>query len=212
MSAPTRKPPLSGRRPPTRPVRRRSRFIGPSARPIESAQVLNARATLSSFVEEQAHRAAAEIGFGWRPDSGAPDRYPDLLAAYDRSRSTGAALPVSDLFCDDTVYLDPKTNMAFRFWHDTSHVRLGPSFDLVDELELANWHLVELERHAGQPKGSVAWRLLHADLVGQIYVMALVRRFPLNQGAFVRDCAARGFDQGVLAECRLTADSSTAVP
>lgn len=174
-------------------------------------QLLNARAKLSSFVEDRADRTASEAGFTWRPESNAPDRYLDLLAAYDRSRSTGEALPVSDLFCDDTVYLDPKTNMAFRFWHDTSHVRLGLSFDLVDELELASWHLAELERY-GQPKGSVAWQLLHADVVGQIYVMALIGRFPLNQGAFVRDCVVRGFDTGVLAECRLTAESPSAIP
>ncbi len=165
---------------------------------------------LSSFFEDRAGRTAAEAGFSWRPESSAPDRYPDLLAAYDRSRSTGESLPVSDLFCDDTVYLDPKTNMAFRFWHDISHVRLGLSFDLVDELELANWHLAELERHTGQPKDGLAWRLLHADLVGQIYVMSLIGRFPHRQGAFVTDCAVRGFDIGVLAECRRKSDERAA--
>lgn len=211
MSAPTRRPPLSGRRPPTRPVRRRSRFAQPARRSSQPEQLFDARATLSSFVEERAHRTATENGFTWRPDSHGPDHYPDLLAAYRRSRSTGEPLPVSDQFCDDTVYLDPKTNMAFRYWHDVSHVRLGLSFDLVDELELANWHLAELERHTGQPPDSMAWHLLHADLVGQIYVMALVGRFPLNQGAFVIDCAVRGFDVGVLAECRQRADDQRAI-
>ncbi|WP_041369336.1 hypothetical protein [Nakamurella multipartita] len=187
------------------------RFIQSSARPADSSQLLTARATLSSFVEERAHRAATENGFAWRPDSGAPDGYPELLAAYTLSRSTGEPLPVSDQFCDDTVYLDPKTNMAFRYWHDVSHVRLGLSFDLVDELELANWHLAELEQHTGQPRDSMAWHLLHADLVGQIYVMALVGRFPLNQGSFAKDCAVRGFDVGVLAECRQRLDDQRGI-
>ena len=94
--------------------------------------------------------------------------------------------------------------LAFRFWHDVNHVRRGLSFDLVDELELANWHLAELTGTGFGPE-TTAWQLLHADLVGQIYVMALVRRFPLDQGSFWADCVRRGFDEAVLTECGLVA-------
>lgn len=197
-------------RPPQRPNRATKRAQR-RARPLPvpdghftelDTAIRQARQTLSFVVEAEAGRTAAEIGFGWAPDSAAPDRDDVLRAAYEHSAGTGEALPVSDLFCESTIYTDPKTNMAFRFWHDVSHVRQGLSFGLVDELELAIWHLHQLEQHGHGP-GTVTWDLLRADLIGQIYVMGLVQRFPLVQDRFVLDCVRRGLDAGVLAECRL---------
>jgi len=186
-----------------RRAHRRLRSADPAQSAVSAHELLQARQTLSFFVEHEAGQAAAEVGFGWVSDEVAPDRYDVLLAAFERCRASGEPLTVSSLFCDSTVYTDPKTNMAFRFWHDVSHVRLGLSFDLVDELELALWHLSELTARGFGPE-SVVWNLLHADIVGQIYVMAMVHRFPVEQGSFVIDCLQRGFNSGVLTECRLT--------
>lgn len=183
-----------------------SRFDRPVTR---EHRLVEARAILSGFVEAVAATTADEVGFSWRPDGHAPDRYDALLAAYERSIRTGESMPVSDQFCDSTVYTDPKVNMAFRFWHDVSHVRRGLSFELVDELELAEWHLSELER-AGQSAWSLPYRLLRADLVGQVYVMALVHRFPIDQHMFVIDCIEHGLDAGILRECRRSAGPSAA--
>ena len=99
------------------------------------------------------------------------------------------------------IYRHPSVNGALRFWHDVNHVLRDLSFDLVDELELALWHLGELEA-AGHERGSLAWRLLHADLTGQAYVQAFAKRFPLNQRQFVTGCVTAGFDHGLLAELR----------
>lgn len=208
VSSGTRRPPNQPRSggPGQRRWRRRGAVISLSPVVRSASDITTARQQLTRFVEDQAQHTADEVGFGWRPDSDAPDRYDVLIAAYQHSTENGDNLPVSDLYCESTIYTSPAANMAFRFWHDVNHVRRGLSFELVDELELANWHLAELTGTGLGPE-TTAWQLLHADLVGQISVMALVRRFPLDQGSFSIDCVRRGFDEAVLTECRLLASA-----
>lgn len=191
-----RPPQRSDQRGPHRATRATGRTL-----PHTPSEVVEARACLTAFVERQADETAIGVGFGWRPDSSAPNTYGALQQAFDRSMARDEDLPISDLYCDSTVYLDPQANICFRFWHDVTHVRRGLSFDLDDELELALWHLSELER-AGHGPTTLPWRLLHADLVGQVHVMALCGRFPLDQWRFVLNCLEMGFDAGVLAEFR----------
>jgi hypothetical protein len=161
--------------------------------------LLPARERLGQFVRQQATQASADLGFGWVGTPDAPSTYPALQAAFTQSRLTGAPLPVSNLYCDDTIFLDPEDNMSFRFWHDTSHCRLGLTFSLPDEWRLTLRHLVQLER-AGYGPGSDEYRLLRLDLLGQIILLGIARRFPHSQGHFTRTCAALGLDAGVLAE------------
>ena len=165
-----------------------------------------ARARLTEFVLQQAADTAASIGFGWQATADAPDRFDKLQATYRRSQMTGESLLVSDEHSDSVVFTDSAVNYAMRFWHDVNHVRRRLSFQLVDELELALWHL-SVAADAGFPESSLEWQLLHADLVGQIYVMSLNRRFPLDQLRFAEGCIVGGFDHGVLVESRRTAGS-----
>jgi len=166
-----------------------------------------ARVTISQFVVEQAEKTRAEVGFSYEPRAGAPSTYPVLQAAFAHSVATGEPLPVSDEHSESVVYADPEVNFAMRFWHDVNHVRRNLTFDLVDELELAQWHLSVLEAESFGPQ-TVVWQLLHTDLIGAIYVMSLTRRFPLDQLRFAEDCLAAGFDAGVLAELRRDSDGA----
>lgn len=162
---------------------------------------IGARITLSRFVREQAEHAASELGFHWVGVAEAPSTYPQLRAAFAHSKATAEPLPISNLFCDDTVFMEPSDNVAFRFWHDTAHCRLGLSFSLPDEWELALWHLEQLEQ-VGLGAETREYQLLRLDLLGQILLMGLAGRFPFNQGEFTRTCAQLGLDAGVLAELR----------
>jgi hypothetical protein len=157
--------------------------------------------SLSSFIDQAARRTADEIGFGYVLTRDAPSTYPALVAAFKRSVATGAPLPISSQNSGDVIYRRPSVNGSLRFWHDVRHVQLHLTFDLVDELELSLWHLRELEA-AGYPRGSLVWRLLHADLTGQTYVQAFAQRFPLDQRRFVTGCVTAGFDYGLLDELR----------
>lgn len=160
----------------------------------------DARASLSLFVEHRAHRVTEEVGFGWVGVPVAPATFPQLRFAFRRSQSSGEPLPVSNLFCDRTVFDTPAVNIAFRFWHDTAHCRLGYSFELPDEWELAMWHLDELQR--GFPPESDEHQLLRLDLLGQIILLGVAGRFPFDQRDFTTTCGVFGLDAGILTELR----------
>mgnify|MGYP000855250006 FL=1 len=162
---------------------------------------LGARVNLSRFVRQQADQTIEEIGFGWIGTPEAPTTYPQLRAAFSYSTKTGEPLPVSNQYCDDTVFIEPSDNVAFRFWHDVSHCRLGLSFALPDEWELTLWHLDKLVA-GGYPPTSQEYQLLRLDLLGQIILLGIAGRFPFNQGEFTRTCHKLGLDVGVLSELR----------
>lgn len=163
--------------------------------------LLDAADALSAFIEQSAARTAEQVGFGYVLVADAPNTFPTLSAAYAHSVATGEPLPISSENSDDVIYTPASVNGALRFWHDVNHVRRGLDFGLIDELELSLWHLGELEK-AGHARGSLVWRLLHADLTGQAYVQAFASRFPFDQRRFVSGCVTAGFDHGLLTELR----------
>jgi hypothetical protein len=160
-----------------------------------------ARTTVSAFVVEHADKTRAEVGFDSVAQADAPRTFPDLSRAFAHSVETLEPLPISSEHSESVVYADAEVNFAMRFWHDVQHVRLGLTFELIDELELALWHLGVLEGEGFGPD-TLVWKLLHADLVGSVYVMSLSRRFPLDQLRFAQGCVSGGFNQGVLNEVR----------
>lgn len=166
-----------------------------------SGEIELSRQILTDFAIEQADRTVREVGFIWKPTAEAPSRFVDLERAFMRSQATGDPLPISSENNESLIYTTPAANTAFRFWHDVNHVQRRATFDLVDELELALWHLSVLEAEGFTP-ASVPWKMLHADLIGQAQLMALTRRFPLDQQRFVSSCLVDGFEQGLIDEAR----------
>lgn len=158
----------------------------PAPAPLSPATSFDAAcANLRRFVLIEAGAAAQMMGFGWRGDPDAPADYRSLLHAYARSRMTGAPLPVSDEHADTTVYGDAEGNLAFRFWHDVTHLRLGRGFDLDGEIEVARAHLDVLAA-AGFPAGTLEFEMLHADTLGQTLCGAATGDFPTDQICFAR--------------------------
>lgn len=168
---------------------------------IAPGNLAHARRLLSAFITTHADATAQRLGFGWTAGPSAPSTYQQLRGAVAHCQATGEPLLVSSEHSDSVIYTRPEVNHAFRFWHDVSHVRRGLSFELPDELELALWHLDVLRRGGAEP-ASLQYRLLEADLVGQLLLMGLAKRFPYDQEDFVLDCAERGLDYGLLAEIR----------
>lgn len=164
-----------------------------------------ARQVLTDFVVEQADRTARTVGFSWKPTADAPSRFPELRAAFEVSDRTGDPLPISSENNESLIYLTAAANVAFRFWHDVNHVSQNLTFELVDELELGLWHLSVLEAE-GFSANSMPWRMLHADLIGQAQLMALTRRFPLDQQRFVNSCLVDGFEHGLIREVRRSSE------
>lgn len=175
--------------------------IHPDLRDQLGDDLLDAADTLSAFILSAAAQTTEQLGFGYVLVSDAPSTFPTLNAAYAESLATGTPLPISSENSDDVIYTSARVNGALRFWHDVNHIRRRLDFGLVDELELSLWHLSELEK-AGHPRGSLVWRLLHADLTGQAYVQAFAHQFACDQHRFVTGCVAAGFDHGLLAELK----------
>jgi hypothetical protein len=158
----------------------------PAPHPLTPATTFDgARTNLRRFVQIAAGASAQIVGFGWRGDPDAPTDYRSLLHAYARSQFTGAPLPVSDEHMERTIYVDDFGNLAFRFWHDITHLRLGHGFDLDGEFEVSRAHLDVLAA-AGFPPGTLEHELLHADTLGQTLCGAATGRFPVDQICFAR--------------------------
>lgn len=172
-----------------------------------ASDLMVARAELSEFVRFKAIETEESVGFGFTGCPDAPSEYQQLRGAYADSVAIKTPLPIYSEHCDTSIYLAPKDNMCLRFWHDVHHVKLGLSFNLDDELELATWHCLQLERAGFDPAGT-AWRLFRADLVGQLYLMAIHKRFPHNQRRFAETCLVHGFDVGILDEIRFIPDTT----
>lgn len=173
---------------------------------ISTEDIAQARHNLTAWVMDTATDLARSEGFAWTPRAGAPSTYPDLCAAYARSKRSGGSLPVSSENSAAVILTSPDANFAWRFVHDCAHVRLGLSFSLTDEWELALWHLSELER-AGFATDSVEYAFLRADTLGQVTINAVARRFPGDQERFDLECQRYGFDYGILREIRREASS-----
>ena len=156
-------------------------------------------AELSEFVMHTAATTRGLVGFDYIARPTAPSRYDELQRAVERSLHTGQPLPVSSEHCESVIYSQPLVNVALRYWHDVSHVLRGLDFTPPQELRLAELHLGVLAG-AGYGPETVVWRLLHADLVGQVYLSAVGGRFPLDQALFVRRALDEGLEAAVLAE------------
>jgi len=171
-----------------------------------------ARVRLTQFIIDKAKETEERVGFGFTPVQNAPSTYSQLRAAFARSQATGEPLPVSDQFCGSTTFLTPRHNVLFRFWHDVSHVERGLSFVHSDELELALWHLCELEAYR-YDKDTLTYRLFEADTVGALMVKAISGRFAWNQLEFAMGCAEHGLTAGVQLELgRVPSLPTTSLP
>ncbi|KXP06891.1 hypothetical protein [Tsukamurella tyrosinosolvens] len=93
--------------------------------------------------------------------------------------------------------------MTFRFAHDVSHVLKGLSFSGEDELELAAWHLEDLAS-VGFGPDSLEYALFEADLVGNVLLVSLAKRFAFNQLEFVLGIVEHGLPAGLKAEIQRT--------
>lgn len=162
-------------------------------------ELLQARIELTEFVILMADQTAARLGFGWvsRPD--APNTWRDLKAAWTRSLATGEPLPVSDDACDNVILASPEANVAYRFWHDVTHLERDRNFTNQHELDMAVYHLWEAERH-GLERGSLPWRLLHADAVGNVLHWAVRREYLIDQRTFILNYLQYGVETALLAE------------
>lgn len=166
---------------------------------FSDGELLQARIELTEFVTLMADQAAARLGFGWvaRPD--APNTWRALTAAWQHSLDSGEPLPVFDGGSDTVILTSAEANWAYRFWHDVTHLERQRNFSSPHELDMAVFHLWEAERH-GLERGSLPWRLLHADAVGNVLHWAVRREYLIDQRTFILNYLQFDVETAVLAE------------
>jgi hypothetical protein len=171
-------------------------FVNPPTADRGNAEFHRASAYLSRFVRAQAAATSQLVGFGWVPSPTAPADFPSLQRAYWKSCLSGRPLSVSDQHCEGTIYAGRDANLAFRFWHDLTHVALEAGFDLDGELAVASAQLDVLQA-AGRGPASLEYVMLHHDTIGQTICSAVAGDFPEEQACFVRRCITESLGQTV---------------
>lgn len=159
-------------------------------------------AELERFVLGLATYAGQLEGFGWVGDPDAPSDYDTLCRAYAHSQATGSPLPVSNRHDERTIYPTSDGNMAFRFWHDVTHVKLGCDFGLEGETRVAMAQLDILRGFGFDPR-SPEYRLLFADTFGQTVYNLVVENFPDDQQGFVRTALVTSLADAIRQALRL---------
>ena len=173
----------------------------------ETREVKQGQANLSIWIRDLAKETAAELGVRWRGARIAPQTLEAVIAEFRAAMLTGLPVRVSNRFCVQTIYQEPHDNMAFRFVHDSRHYFLRAGFETEPELLVASCHLARLRR-AGYPPGSIEYRLLEADTIGQALFVARTGHFVSNQRRFALRCLTSTFDEAITDEVAAEAVSS----
>jgi len=172
----------------------------------ETRKIEQAQANLSIWIRDLAEETTAELGVRWRGARIAPQTLEAVVEEFRAAMLTGLPVRVSSRFCEQTIYQEPDDNVAFRFVHDSRHYFLRAGFETEPELLVASCHLARLRR-AGYPPGSIEYRLLEADTVGQAVFVARTGRFVSNQRRFALHCLTSTFDEAITDE--VTAEEAT---
>ena len=89
---------------------------------ITEARFTAARHRLGHFVREQAQLLTECYGITYAAVPDAPSDLPSLCRAWAKAERSGVPFPVWSGASENTIYLGPEANHAFRFWHDSLHV------------------------------------------------------------------------------------------
>lgn len=146
---------------------------------ITAAEIYRARSELTHAVSTLARQASTTSKLTYRPASDAPDTW----SALQNVDLTTGVLPVWDGASADSLYLSAEHNYIFRFWHDLGHLSTGLGFTPDQEAELQHeHHLPAVASLVGAD--TLAYRLYHADTVGQIDYVVRNLVFPADQLTF----------------------------
>lgn len=147
---------------------------------------------LAAVVMRRALALKEELGFGWI--ASAVDPFPDegnrlramsekIYANCNNIVARNKPFPVYSGGCDHSIYGSATVNMAFRFWHDVTHVKYGLGFSTADELVVAQLQFDEIKACMD----IYNQMLFLADTMGQsFYFQQTGGKFPKDQVQFTK--------------------------
>lgn len=166
---------------------------------VDAPETQLARINLTKWINDLAGETAAELGVTWRGSPCAPSSLAEVVEEFRAGMLTGLPVRISNRFCNNTIYVTPEDNVAFRFVHDSRHFFLRAGFETESELLVASCHLARLQR-AGYSPDSIEHRLLYADTVGQVLFLAETGQFVDNQMRFALRCLTNTLHDAISAE------------
>ena len=116
---------------------------------------------------------------GFDSSDSAPETFEALQAHYD---ATGRIL-VWNGASDKTIFATPESNLAFRAWHDFTHLKHHTNFTLAGEAQTCDAQIDAMIETLGRWTWILA-PILQAEIVGQALYEAKHGKFPVNQKAF----------------------------
>lgn len=116
-------------------------------------------------------------------DDDAPETYNELKRRFVEI----GAIPVSDKFCDNTMFGDPVINVMFRVWHDHHHIKGDFDFTQDGEIKTAFAQIAELPEDWWKEKFMIL-----CDIVGQGSYFCTHNDFPVNQNEFLHGLITTG--------------------
>lgn len=146
-------------------------------------------AELCPELGEYVRAELARLSIVAHPCADAPDSMDRLRAETWRDDAGRLHVPVWNGASERTIWADVAGNVAFRAWHDSTHLATGLGFDPAAELELARRTVADARARG---LSAHACAVLWAETAGQIeHYLAHGETFPDDQRAFV-DAHARG--------------------
>lgn len=114
------------------------------------------------------------------PDHKAPRTLGQMHHKYLCSKSYEYPYPVSQDFCENTIYDSPNHNMVIRAWHDSHHIKLMIDTSFEGEVLLGQYGVLRI------PEEEKDARVLYfCDSVGQTLYHEVSGKYPENQKEFV---------------------------
>lgn len=86
---------------------------------------------------------------------------------------------VSNKFCENTIFGTIEANIAFRAWHDYTHIANNLSFEPLDEIKVAFLQAAELPKDWHYER-----MLIISEVAGQVLYHSTFEFFPENQRKF----------------------------
>lgn len=138
-----------------------------------NAMRLKANLPFSQRLNDWIFNHLNEKGIRYSGSDKAPDNWPDTKIQNPYN------LVVSNQFCENTIFGTIEANIAFRAWHDYTHIINNLSFEPLDEIKVAfiqaaqlpdDWHYERM--------------LIMSEVAGQVLYYDTFSDFPANQRKF----------------------------
>lgn len=143
-----------------------------------------ARIRLGNFIVAKANEICRVNNISYEESMFAPESFEGIIKGFAEAFMNRKPFYVSSVGCDETVYIAPYINWAFRFWHDYLHFKHNLTLSFIDELMVSNIHVHEVELEFGV--NSLEAKIMQIDTAAQAMYYQIHKDFVVDQLAFCK--------------------------